>query len=342
MKPDYLGFPPNLTGKSKQFSDSPPEQKTGSVPKRAAVYCRVSTKLDTQDGSFETQICHFTQSIAREGLVLVDVYGDHGKSGRYMEGRPEFQRMLADCEAGKIDLILTKSISRFARNLLECVAAIRHLTALGVAVRFEKEGFQTDSMYSELLLSILAAMAQEESASLGQNRRLADEHRNRLGTPAFRPSYGYRKQGLSWQVCASEAIRVRLAFCLACRGRDYRTIRQALQSVEDGEGTGKVWEQGPVRYLLTNVSYMGDLLTNKCYRADLPGRNPCRKNRGNVDQYYIENHHTPMVSRAVFCAVQQLIARHLLVTGRKNCSPEERQLLEQARILADTEFPSEA
>lgn len=308
-----------------------------SHPIRAAIYCRVSTAMDTQDGSFETQLRHFTGLTQREGLTLAGVYGDQGKSGRSALGRPEFLRMLADCERGKIDLILTKSVSRFARNLLECVAAIRHLTALGVAVRFEKEGFQTDRMYSELLLSILAAVAQEESASLGQNRRLADLQRNRMGTPTFRASYGYRRRGLMWQVFEPEAARVRLAFALACRGRDYQTIRQALQALEDAEGTGRVWHQGPLRYLLTNVNYLGDLLTNKYYRADLPGKNPCRKNRGNVDQYYIEGHHEGLVSRAVFDAVQTLIARRLLVTGRRRFSEEDLLVLGRARAIGEAE-----
>lgn len=311
---------------------------------RVAVYCRVSTRLDSQDGSFDTQIRHFTRYVkAQENMVLVGIYGDYGKSGRFIEGRTEFQRMLADCEAGRIDLILTKSISRFARNMSDCVSTIRALTALGVTVRFEREGFATDGMYSELMLSILAAIAQEESMSLSHNRRLADAQRNRLGTPAFRTSYGYARSAHHWQIVEPEARRVRLAFLLACEGRDYTAIRKALQQLEDAEGTGKAWSRGPIVYMLTNVSYIGAVLTNKCYRVEVGGRNRCRRNCGDVDQYFIENHHAPLVSREVFQVVQQLIGGHLLATGRRReLSAAETALLEQAGALADREFGREA
>lgn len=314
---------------------------------RVAVYCRVSTRLDSQDGSFDTQIRHFTRYVtAHENMVLVGVYGDYGKSGRFIEGRTEFQRMLADCEAGRIDLILTKSISRFARNMLDCVSTIRTLRELGVAVRFEREGFETDGMYSELMLSVLAAIAQEESVSLSHNRKLADAQRNRMGCPCFRTSYGYARIPQTrgqWEIVESEARRVRLAFLLACEGRDYTAIRKALQRLEDQEATGKTWSRGPIVYMLTNVSYIGAVLTNKCYRVEVNGRNCCRRNCGDVDQYFIENHHAPLVSREVFQVVQQLVVGRLLVTGRrKELSDSEVFLLARAGVLAGREFGREA
>ena len=134
--------------------------------KRTAAYCRVSTTSDTQDGSFEVQCEYYEKRIKEDpGMELVGVYGDHGKSGRSMRGRKELNRLIKDCEAGKIELVLTKSISRFARNMLECVETIRHLSELGVVVRFEKEGLDTETMGGELKLGILETIEQEEGNS---------------------------------------------------------------------------------------------------------------------------------------------------------------------------------
>lgn len=312
---------------------------------RVAVYCRVSTNMDTQDGSYETQLSHFKEYVTEHpDMELVDVYGDHGKSGRYIKGRDEFQRMLEDCNAGKIDLILTKSISRFARNMLDCVSTIRELTELGVVVRFEKEGFETSGMYSELMLSILATIAQEESVSLGQNKRVADSHRNKMGCPTYQASYGYKRKrkDYRWYVVEEEANRVRLAFMLACQGNDYSTIRNALQELEDIEETGKVWKQTPVVYMLTNVSYIGSVLTNKCFTTEINGKSRCMKNHGDVDQYYIENHHEPLVSRAIFDVVQELVERRLLYTKRTRYTEDDLDLLDRAKKLAAQEYGTEA
>ena len=135
-----------------------------------AAYCRVSTTKDTQDGSYETQCNYYRQLIETDSTMrLVGIYGDDGHSGRSMKSRPELQRLIRDCELGKVKLILTKSISRFARNMLECVETIRKLNALGVTVRFEKENFDSNSTGGELMLGILATIAQEESNSISKN-----------------------------------------------------------------------------------------------------------------------------------------------------------------------------
>ena len=134
---------------------------------RTCAYCRVSTASDTQDGSFEVQCEYYERLISSDPeMEFVGVYGDHGKSGRKMYNRTELNRMIKDCEDGKIDLILTKSISRFARNMADCVETVRHLKELGVRVLFEKENLDTDTMTGELILGILATIAQEESISL--------------------------------------------------------------------------------------------------------------------------------------------------------------------------------
>ena len=137
---------------------------------RVAAYCRVSTLMEMQDSSYETQRDYYVQLIsANPAYELVGIYGDHGASGRSMVKRPQFRRMLQDCEEGKIDMILTKSISRFARNLPDCIRTIRRLQELKIPVLFEKESINTLDVKSELLLNVLATVAEEESVSIFNN-----------------------------------------------------------------------------------------------------------------------------------------------------------------------------
>ena len=213
----------------------------GGARKRVAVYCRVSTEMELQEGSFELQMKYYRELVAsRPDMELVDIYGDKGKTGRSIAARPAFQRMLADCEAGCIDLILTKSISRFARNLGECIAALRRLKELGIPVLFEKEGLNSLDAQGELMLSIFAAIAQEESNSISQNMLWANERRNAAGQPHFRPSYGYTKARGEWEwhIDEAQARRVRLAFQLAEQEVSYCDIRQALNAMEREEKRG--------------------------------------------------------------------------------------------------------
>ena len=163
-----------------------------------AAYCRVSTKRDTQDGSYEVQRAYYEKLISEDPtLELVGIYGDHGKSGRYMRGRAELNRLIKDCEAGKVKLILTKSISRFARNMMECVETIRHLRELGVTIRFEKENIDTDTMGGELIIA---------------------------------PTYGYRKNdaGDNYEIEPEEAEVVRRIFDMYEKGITVPKIVDAL------------------------------------------------------------------------------------------------------------------
>lgn len=162
--------------------------------RRVAAYCRVSTDTEAQSASLETQIAAFRQRIAqRPGWKLVDIYADEGVSGTSAKKRRAFQRMLADCEAGRIDYIITKSISRFARNTLECLSYIRHLQSLGVQVLFEKENIDTGSHFSEMVLTVLAAFAQEESRSISANVTWSIRKKFEAGEARWCGWYGYRK-----------------------------------------------------------------------------------------------------------------------------------------------------
>ena len=290
---------------------------------RVAAYCRVSTLMDAQDTSFELQCEHYRGYITgREDYELVGVYGDHGKSGRKMDGRPELGRLLADCEAGRIDLILTKSIARFSRNMRECVSTIRRLQTLGVRVFFEKEGIDTSEPRNELLFHLMATIAEEESNSIGRNLMTAHEMRNRRGTPFWQRKYGYKKGADGeWVPDERPAAKVRSAFCMACAGYSVGSIRRMLIRMEEADPSGKKWYAVDVSMLLRNVLYKGDYLTQKTIRnADGTGRT---KNRGEREQYYLEEHHTPLIPPEVFDHVQKLLESTAL--AEDNDSPDARQ-----------------
>ena len=296
--------------------------------KRVAAYCRVSTAMEEQEGSYETQVSYYRNLITSNPRYrLVEVYGDQGVSGRTVRHRPEFQRMIRDCEAGKIDLILSKSISRFARNLPDCVSIIRKLCKLGVGVYFEKEALDTLAPNTELLLNCLAAIAEEESTSIGQNLRWAHDKRNEAGKPCRLTPYGYRKDAnKDWIIVPSEARRVVLAFGMANRGESYHAIRNAMNAIETEENTGRVWKQTTIGFLLRNEAYCGDILTNKSFSA---AGHRSKKNNGQRQQFYIEGHHPALVPRAVFERVNELMDRKLLWKNKKK-TDEEKKILATA------------
>lgn len=302
--------------------------------KRAAAYCRVSTDLEMQEGSFEWQKRHYTELLAGDADVeLVRVYGDEGVSGRYADRRPEFQRMLRDCEDGRIDVIYTKSISRFSRSLADCVTVIRRLKELGIPVIFEKEGINSLDGQSELLFHILTIVAQEESNSISQNMKWGIEKRHAQGRPTGRVSYGYRradKEG-HWRIEEAEARRVRYAFEQAARIASYQSIREGLDEMEKREGTGASWtrNRNRVPLLLRTVTYTGDYITDRYYTAlGENGHRYSRCNRGERDQYYLENHHEGIVSWELFERVQTVIRLGLLNSNGYRLTEERRRALE--------------
>lgn len=293
------------------------KRRNAPAKQRVAAYCRVSTLMDVQDTSYETQREAYLALIqSTPEYQLVDIYGDHGKSGKYMKSRPELQRLLKDCEDGKVDLILTKSISRFARNMKECVATVRHLQELGVAIYFEKEGINSTDTRCELLLSILASIAQEESNSIGQNAKWTRDKYAKAGRPMVLRPYGFKKKGTEWVIEESQAKRVRLAFDMADRLCTYTEIRTALAELEASEGCKKRWGQNELNRLFKTVAYKGDYLTNTTIPSPTASHGRVR-NRGEHEQYYLEYHHTPIVPRAQFDRVQTYMAEHLLFTQMK-------------------------
>ena len=309
--------------------------------KRTCAYCRVSTASDTQDGSFEVQCEYYERLISSDPeMEFVGVYGDHGKSGRKMYNRTELNRMIKDCEDGKIDLILTKSISRFARNMADCVETVRHLKELGVRVLFEKENLDTDTMTGELILGILATIAQEESISLSQNQAWSRMKHLERGETWSPPRYGYTSDGKNhgWGIVPNQAEVVRMAFYMAATCHTYAEIRDEMNRMEREEGSEKVWTKPTVALLLRSENYVGDFLSNKeCTIIDSNGKEKRVKNKGFVDQILIEGHHPAIVSPELFDIVQELIKHGTIGGGRSVFSAEEKYLMEKGQKIAEKE-----
>ncbi|MBR1658550.1 MAG: recombinase family protein [Synergistaceae bacterium] len=305
-----------------------------------AAYCRVSTLSDAQDGSFETQCAYYANLITKNPTMrLVGIYGDHGKSGRSMTIRPELQRLIHDCEQGKVKLILTKSISRFARNMLECVETIRHLSALGVKIHFEKEQFESDSQCGELMLSILAAIAQEESNSISRNLIWSRNKHVERGEPWEKARYGYISVGKNhrWQVIPQEAEIVCQAFFMAGMCFRYPQILQEMNRMESKNGTSQIWQHGTLKGMLRSLVYVGDYMSNKyCKIVNRDGTSKIVRNKGQVDQILIQGHHEAIIHRDLFDVVQELIKYGLLSATRRKFSDTEFAIMDRARAVTQT------
>lgn len=199
---------------------------------RVAAYCRVSTDYDAQLESLETQKSHYENYIRlQDNWELAGIYFDEGISGTRSDSRPELQRMMADCRAGKIDYILTKSISRFSRNTTDCIDLVRSLLRLNIPIYFEKENLNTGSMEGELILSILSSMAEDESRSISNNSKWSLERRFLNGT--FKSSslpYGYKREGEDIVIIPDEAEIIKRIFAEALAGKGAYTIAKGLNS----------------------------------------------------------------------------------------------------------------
>ncbi len=292
---------------------------------RVAAYARVSTLQENQEDSFETQCAYYERMIsANPRMILVGVYGDQGVSGLSTKGRTEFARMMSDCKAGKIDLVITRSVSRLSRNMAECVETVNTLKDLGIPVKFEKEGLITTDPGSEMFFHVLATLAQEESGSLSRRLTWAVDRRAAMGDPIRKCSYGYMKEplkntvqpkeGRAWLINEEEAKRVRKAFEMASSLYPYDAILQQLNLIEQAAGTDVVWTQQRLYRLLRNETYRGDIQTHKTYTLDYVGKVRV-KNNGDHEAYYITDHHEPMVPVEMFDRVQSLMDANMLRPG---------------------------
>ena len=275
---------------------------------RVAAYCRVSTALEEQESSYASQIRSYTELISQhEGWELVDIYADEAVSGTKTDKREDFNRLLADCRKGKIDRVLVKSISRFSRNTKDCLAALRELMRLGVTVQFEKENIDTGTPTTELMVSVSGSLAQQESMSISQNIRMGYRRRMERGEfIASSPPYGYRNAGGGrLEIVPEEAEVIRWVFESYLNGQGIVTIAEEMNRRGVPKKHGEAaWIPYAVACWLRNEKYTGNTLCQKTFTTGFPYISV--KNRGEVDQFYIENSHPAIISQEIFDKVQAL------------------------------------
>ena len=280
---------------------------------RLAPYCRVSSPSEDQLHSFAAQIRHYTEYVGTHPeYELVDIYADEGLSGTSMQKRDELNRLLRDCAKGKVDRVITKSVSRLSRNAKEFLETVRLLKSLGVSIYFEEQGIDTDKLNAEMILTFPGLHAQQESENISRNTRWSIQKRmargEYFGTHA---PLGYRFKDGRLTVEEPEAETVRRIFDLYLQGYGCQSIAELLNREGNvSERTnGKIldrWYPGTVRYIIGNERYVGDARLQKQFNTDtVPYRT--RNNHGERKQYYVENVHSPIVSRKIFEAVQVLL-----------------------------------
>ena len=287
---------------------------------RVAAYCRVSTGMDDQLVSLEAQKSHYEDYIqGNPEWEYAGLYYDEGVSGTKKEIRPALMDMMRDCEEGKIDYIVTKSLSRFARNTTDCLELVRRLLDLGIPIYFEKENLDTGAMESELLLSIMSSLAESESVSISENSKWGVRHRFENGT--FKIGYapfGYTVRDGKFAVNEEEARWVRYIFEQALSGRGSGAIAKELNEKGVQARKGNHWTATTVRGILTNEKYIGDCLFQKTY-SDF--RFKRHVNRGEKDQFYMEGHHEAIISKEDFEAVEQLLSQRAKEKNIKKGDP---------------------
>ena len=284
--------------------------KKDAAPKRLRVcaYVRVSAATEELEESLEAQMDHFQTLItSKQEWEFVGLYVDNGISG-FQNQRPGFQSMMKDARAGKLDFILVKSVSRFARNTETLLKATRELKSLGIGVYFELQKINTLTVSGELMLSIKAAFAQGESDSGRDLMKMAIRHRFEKGIPSprTRTTYGFRpaKDGgiVVDEKCADT---VRMIYDLAEQGVWYSKIRAKLNKIGIPSPTGTLWNDGQIADMLHNVMYKGDLLLQKSYKDE--NRQTCR-NEGQVQSWYVHDDHEAIISSEQWERVQQILA----------------------------------
>ena len=275
---------------------------------RVAAYARVSSDKDAAFHSLEAQTEYYQNFVAaRPDWELVSIYSDNGISGTTIH-RPEFQRMLQDCREGKIDLIITKSVTRFARNTIILLETIRELKKLGVDCYFEKEDMHSISPDGELLLTLLAMYAEEEARSASENQKWRIQKLYDQGKPAGGHTFGYRLGNERFEVVPEEAEIVKEIFRLYLSGMGYSKIARTLIEQNIPARFGGTWSNASVRDILLNEKYAGDLLLQKTFSEDFRTKKK-RINTGELRKVYVKNSHEAIIDRQTFEAVQQEIAR---------------------------------
>lgn len=274
---------------------------------RVGAYCRVSTDSEDQLNSFFAQVKYYNDYIREnENMQLVDIYADEGITGTSIQKRDEFKRMIKDAKNRKLDRILVKSVTRFARNSLECIESVRLLKSCGVNVLFENDNIDTECMNSEMILYIKSAFAQGEAMSASKRMQTSVRMKMEDGTYiAASVPFGYRLENNEMTVVPEEAERVREIYRMYLSGKGTSVILKHLQATETN---GVIWSENGVKYILKNERYIGDSLWQKRFTPNiLPLRS--KMNKGELPKYYCENTHEAIITREDFKAVQELLKK---------------------------------
>lgn len=280
--------------------------------KKVAAYARVSMDTERLHHSLSAQVSYYSKLIQNNPeWEYAGVYADEGISGTGTAKRKAFNRMITDCEAGKINIILTKSISRFARNTVDLLETVRHLKDLGIEVRFEKEGINSLSGDGEVMLTLLASFAQEESISISNNVKWGIRKRMQKGLPyatGHTHVYGYRWEGDELVIVPKEAAVVKRIYQNFLDGKSRLETERELADEGIRTRAGNRWNDSNLRVILTNVTYTGNMLFQKEYISD-PITKKTKKNRGELPKYFVENTHPAIIDKETFDYVQKEMAR---------------------------------
>ena len=307
---------------------------------RVAAYCRVSTDDEEQLTSYEAQKNYYTDKImTNKEWTMAGIFADEGITGTSARKRPEFLRMIRQCKQGKIDIVLTKSISRFARNTVDCLNYVRALKELGIAVIFEKENMNTLEIDSEILITMLGAFAQSESESISANVRWGIRQAMKEGkaTIQYKYLYGYRKGDDSKpEIIPDQAEVVRKIYDMFLSGTPVRGIQEYLNTsaVPNINGEPK-WARSAIDSILTNEKYCGDVLLQKTFIDDCINKK-VKKNTGQLPMYLVQNHHEGIISRETFDAAQaELSRRNAGRSPSKKNAPTGRSRYSSKYALSD-------
>ncbi len=276
--------------------------------KRVAAYARVSSAKDAMHHSLSAQVSYYSSLIQSRGeWEYAGVYADEAKTGT-KDSRQEFTRLIADCKAGRIDMVITKSISRFARNTVTLLSVVRELKAIGVDIYFEEQNIYTLSADGELMLTILASYAQEESLSASENQKWRIRKNFSEGKPWNGTILGYRYADGKFIIEPSEAEVVRRIYSLYLDGWGYEKTANTLSQEGVLTRFGNSWDLSVVKRILKNYTYTGNLLLQSTYRDNYINKKTL-KNNGELPQYRVENAHEAIVDMDTFNAVQAEIHR---------------------------------
>ena len=280
---------------------------------RVVAYCRVSTKQEEQLNSYETQRNYYTERInAEPNWTLVGIFADKGITGTSVKNRDEFNKMIKLCKRGKVDMIITKSISRFARNTLDCLKYTRMLKAIGVDVFFEEQGIHSTQPGAEFYITIYGSIAQSESENISANVKFGKAQSAREGNVAFhyKNFLGYRKgEDGKPEIVPEEAETIRFIYESFLAGDSFGGIKAKLEEKDILSPSGTpTWRYSTIQSILTNEKYAGDAIINKTYIEDCISKK-VKVNNGERQKFYVENNHPAIIDRMTFARVQEELAR---------------------------------